>query len=109
MIDELKMFKTDTKNLIFSQVVPNYLDSSIPLVQEYQSLMKHYYPNKEYSFISLEAFLAAKILIQALQTSQTPLNKDNFIEALQKINKTTQLQKSYLFIYENNKFQKISQ
>jgi ABC-type branched-subunit amino acid transport system substrate-binding protein len=69
-----------TLDLINSQVVPSYEDTSLPAVQEYRSLMSKYDPKppvellKEtysplpYTFVSLEGFLNAKLLVSLLKS-----------------------------------------
>jgi len=116
MIKELKALNMDTTNLLFSQVVPNYLDKSIPVVLEYQEIMKKYYPNESFGFISLEAFLASKVLVSAISKikgnitrakllknlKQTP---PNLLDGLSLKYKNNQLlNKTYLFRYENSTF-----
>ncbi len=68
-----------TRQLIASQVVPSYEDTSIPAVREYRDLMARYDPQvpaalvqEEYapfphSFGSLEGFLNAKLLAEILR------------------------------------------
>ena len=68
-----------TDLLVNSQVVPSYHDTSIPAVKEYQELMALYAPSapqellKEsytpfsHSFVSLEGFLDAKMMVEILQ------------------------------------------
>jgi branched-chain amino acid transport system substrate-binding protein len=67
-----------TSNLINSQVVPSYEDRSLPAVKEYRQQMDEYgakvphlwsasdYQPLRYSFVSLEGFLNAKLLVQIL-------------------------------------------
>ena len=67
-----------TSNLINSQVVPSYEDMSLPAVKEYRQRMDEYgakvphpwgasdYQPVRYSFVSLEGFLNAKLLVQIL-------------------------------------------
>ncbi len=64
--------------LVNSQVVPSYEDVSIPAVREYRELMRRYDPQapralqKEryapfaHSFVSLEGFLDAKLMVEVL-------------------------------------------
>ena len=73
-----KRGKDYTTNLINSQVVPSYEDTSLPAVNEYRQLMAKYnpLPPKElrepeyqplkYSFVSFEGFLNAKLLVEIL-------------------------------------------
>lgn len=116
MIKELKQQKTNTNNLLFSQVVPNYTNNNIPIVLQYQKLMKKYHPKEELGFISFESFLAAKVLVNAISRIKDDLTREEFLcnlketpsDLLDGINleyKNTQLlNKVYLFHYENSKF-----
>ena len=68
-----------TQLLVNSQVVPSYEDVSIPAVREYREFMARYNPEvpaelvtEEYtpfphSFVSLEGFLDAKLLVEILR------------------------------------------
>ena len=68
-----------TRLLLNSQVVPSYEDITIPVVREYRDLMSRYDPQapeelvKEpyspfpHSFVSLEGFLDAKLLVEVLR------------------------------------------
>ena len=68
-----------TELLVNSQVVPSYEDASIPAVREYRELMQRHDPQpprellKEayapfpYSFVSLEGFLDAKLMVEILR------------------------------------------
>jgi ABC-type branched-subunit amino acid transport system substrate-binding protein len=67
-----------TSNLINSQVVPSYEDRSLPAVKEYRQRTDEYgarvphlwsasdYQPLRYSFVSLEGFLNAKLLVRIL-------------------------------------------
>ena len=68
-----------TRLLVNSQVVPSYEDVSIPAVRQYREIMDHHDPQlpshllKEdytpfsYSFVSLEGFLNAKLMVEILR------------------------------------------
>jgi len=119
MINELKNLETNTENLIFSQVVPSYTQISIPIIKEYQELMKKYYPNENLSFISLEAFISAKVLIYAISKIEGERTREKLTKSLKNISKndfeglnlnyknTQLLNKTYLFSYENEHFNEI--
>lgn len=67
-----------TVNLINSQVVPSYEDMNLPAVVEYRNLMENYnvspppdlvdrdYQPRQFSPVSLEGFLNAKLLVEIL-------------------------------------------
>ena len=119
MINELKKLNIDTKNLLFSQIVPSYSDTSIEVVKEYQTLMKRYYPNEKLGFISLEAFLASKVLVDSIgkikgERTRNKLNytlktvDENLLKGLKLHYKNNQLlNKSYLFEYKQEEFKEI--
>lgn len=100
MVKELKILGTDTKNLIFSQIVPNYIDKNIPVVKEYQKLMQKYYPNEKLGFISLEAFLSAKVLVNAISRIEGDRTREKLLYTL----KTTpsDLLKGFYLNFKNN-------
>ena len=68
-----------TANLVNSQVVPSYENPTVPVVQEYRALMDKHKPAVPaalaaadyrplpYSFVSLEGFLNAKLLVEVLK------------------------------------------
>ena len=68
-----------TRLLVNSQVVPSYEDTSIPAVREYREFMQRYNPAVpaelvteaytpfDHSFVSLEGFLDAKLMVEILR------------------------------------------
>ena len=68
-----------TRLLVNSQVVPSYEDTSIPAVREYREFMQRYDPQVpvelvtesyapfDHSFVSLEGFLDAKLMVEVLR------------------------------------------
>ena len=116
MVKELENLKIDTQNLIFSQVVPSYTNTSIKAVQEYQTLMKKYFPNAELGFLSFEAFLSSKILVNAISRITGDITREkllltlkttpnNLLDGIPLEYKNSQLlNKTYLFEYKNRQF-----
>lgn len=119
MVNELDTLDTDTDNLIFSQVVPYYNDTSIPVIQEYQTLMQKYFPLETTGFISLEAFLASKALVTAISRIKGYITRTKLLKELQKLpsntldglkikyKNATLHNKVYLFNYSNMQFKEI--
>ena len=60
------IYPTLYKQIIVTQVVPSPHNTKFPIVVEYQELMDKYYPGEEYSYVSLEGFTNAKVLMYAL-------------------------------------------
>lgn len=68
-----------TRLLVNSQVVPSYEEASMPAIQEYRALMQRYNPQpplellkepylpSEHSFVSLEGFIDAKLMVEILR------------------------------------------
>jgi ABC-type branched-subunit amino acid transport system substrate-binding protein len=70
--------KDYTRDLVISQVVPSFEDTSLNAVREYRELMEKYhatvpaaalgnYQPQRYSFASFEGFLDAKLLVEILK------------------------------------------
>ncbi|WP_373036843.1 ABC transporter substrate-binding protein [Sulfurimonas sp.] len=112
----IKELDYNTDNLLFSQVVPSYKDSSKAVILEYKKMMKKYFPNQPLGFISLEAFLAAKSVVEALKNVDRPITRDKFLKEIKNLSKNildgidinyknNQLHnKVYLFKYNNSNF-----
>lgn len=120
MVKKLKNLNTTSDNIIFSQIVPNYKNIRLPIIQEYQALMKKYYPNEQLGFISLEAFLSAKVLVNAISRIKGDITRKKLIYALQttppylldglklEYKNSQLLNEIYLFKYENNEFKELN-
>lgn len=83
----LKELNGDTNNIIFSQVVPLPWDNSHEAVKEYQEVYGKYNTNSNYSFLSFEGFLSAKLVAKALEKAGIDLTRKTFLEAFNKLDK----------------------
>lgn len=52
-----------------SQVMPYPYGQQLPVVREFQQLMAKYQPGKTISYASVESFIAAKVLVEAIRRS----------------------------------------
>jgi ABC-type branched-subunit amino acid transport system substrate-binding protein len=89
--------KDYTKNVLNSQVVPSYLNTQLPAVCEYRELMDRYHPLPPadvadtgyqplpYSYVSLEGFLDAKLLVQILRRMGPPFEKQRIRQVVESI------------------------
>lgn len=75
----------DGAGVAVSQVVPFPWSGSVPLTRDYQRLMNAS-GFKEYSFTSLEGFIAARILVEGLKRAGRDLTREKLILALESMN-----------------------
>ena len=66
-----------------SQVVPFPWNAGVPVVNEYQKLLKASTGKDEYSFTSLEGFIAAKVLVEGLRRAGPQLTREGFVSAME--------------------------
>ncbi len=72
------------EGVIVTQVVPHF-ESTLPGVAEYRHLLKAYRPEAAPDFVSLEGFIAAKILVEGLQRAPKKITRENLIDAIESI------------------------
>ena len=70
------------RGVVVAQVVPPFSKSSVPVVKEYQSAIEKKLGKKEYSFTSLEAYIGAKVLAEAIRRAGPNLNREILLKAL---------------------------
>lgn len=116
----VKELDYNTKNVLFSEVVPSFNDTSKEVVREYQKLMQIYAPKEPLSFISFESFLAAKSVVSALKQIDGTITRAKFIQEIHKLPpdalggvaihfQNNQLHnRVYLFEYKNSQFVEIT-
>jgi branched-chain amino acid transport system substrate-binding protein len=68
-----------------SQVMPFPWGAALPVVREYQSLMLRA-GHKEFTFSTVEGFIAAKVFVEALRRAGKDLTRERLIAALEKMN-----------------------
>lgn len=129
--EEKKTGKKYTYNLINSQVVPSYEDTTLPAVRQYRKLMDRYNPMPpqeliepdykplKYSFVSFEGFLNAKVIVEVLKRIGKEPKRQNIKKIVEKIKnldigidekisfsskKHQALDKVYYTTYKNGKF-----
>ncbi len=71
--------------VIVTQVVPHPQESQVPLVQEYRQDLQTFDPKSTPTFGSLEGYIAARILLQALLDPPSPLSRETFIDSLERL------------------------
>ncbi len=68
--------------VVVAQVVPPFAKVSVQVVREYQAVMEKRYGKKEFSFTSLEAYIGAKVLVEAIRHAGPNLTRDSLLKAL---------------------------
>lgn len=68
--------------VVISQVVPFPWNPSVPVVKEYQRILKAA-GNTDYNFGSLEGYLAAKVMVEGLRRAGRDLTRERLIAALE--------------------------
>jgi ABC-type branched-subunit amino acid transport system substrate-binding protein len=66
-----------------TQVVPPPTRRSVPVVKEYQDAIEKQLGKKEFSFTSLEAYIAAKVTVEAIRRAGPRLTRENFMQAIE--------------------------
>lgn len=86
-----------TRALVNSQVVPSYDDASLPGVAEYRALMEKHapqvpaairdtaYAQQKYSFISLEGYVNARVIVEALRRAGAQSGRPGLRQALESL------------------------
>jgi ABC-type branched-subunit amino acid transport system substrate-binding protein len=70
------------RGVVVAQVVPPFSNSSVPVVKEYQAAIEKKLGKKEYSYTSLEAYIGAKILVEAIRRAGPNLSRESLLKAL---------------------------
>jgi branched-chain amino acid transport system substrate-binding protein len=66
-----------------SQVVPYPYMANLPVIREYQELLKKYAPKAEINYTSFEEFLGAKVLVEALRRAGANPTRAKVVKALE--------------------------
>jgi branched-chain amino acid transport system substrate-binding protein len=80
-----KELGNDARGIGVSQVVPFPWNIGIPIVKEYQAVMTAETGKSEFSFLTLESYLSARILVEGLRRAGRDLTREKLIAALESI------------------------
>lgn len=76
----------NARGIGISQVMPYPYSTLAPVAREFQTLMAQYQPDKVVSYASMESFIAAKILVEAIRRSGADPTRAKVISQLEKMN-----------------------
>ncbi|HZE10192.1 MAG TPA: ABC transporter substrate-binding protein [Burkholderiales bacterium] len=86
IVPQVELLKTlgeaKARGIVIAQAVPYPYSATLPLVLEYQRLMKQYAPNEPLSFSSLEGFVVGKITVAALKRAGKNPTREKVLKAL---------------------------
>ena len=72
--------------VVIAQDVPPPTKRSVAVVKEYQEAIQKQIGKKDFSFTSLEAYIGAKTIVEALKRAGPKLTRENFMQALDGMN-----------------------
>jgi ABC-type branched-subunit amino acid transport system substrate-binding protein len=72
----------DGLGVAMSQVTPSYMKRSVPIVREYQAAMEAAHKKRDFSYQSLESYIAAKVLVEGMRRAGSPLTREGLLRAL---------------------------
>ena len=75
----------DAEGTVITQVVPPYNRVEFPTVALYRESLKKFYPAEQPSFVSLEGFVDAMILVEGLKRAGKDLTREKLIASLESI------------------------
>ncbi len=81
----LRIGAEDAEGLIITQVVPPYDRTDLPTVKLYREALEKYMGGTPPSFVSLEGFVDAMVLVDALRNAGREPTRDKLISALENI------------------------
>lgn len=70
------------RGVVIAQSVPYPFSATLPMVREYQKLLKQYAPDQPLSFSTLEGFVAGKITVEALKRAGPKPTREKILKAL---------------------------
>lgn len=89
VVDPVELVKLaglkNAHGLGISQVVPYPYRPLLPVVREYQTLLKKYAPEAEVNYTSFEQFLGAKVLVEALRRAGPAPTRAKVVRALESL------------------------
>ncbi len=75
----------DAEGTVITQVVPPYDRIEYPTVALYRKNLGRYYPDTPPSFVSLESFVDAMVVVEGLKRAGKDLTRQRFISAIESI------------------------
>lgn len=74
--------------LAITTVFPSYTRTEIPIIKDYQVDLKKFAPNAQPSLVSLEGYVAARVIIEALKKAGPNPTREKVMNSLETLTKT---------------------
>jgi ABC-type branched-subunit amino acid transport system substrate-binding protein len=90
----------DAEGVVVTQVVPPYDRTDLPTIKLYRDALDKYMSGTSPSFVSLEGFVDAMVMVQGLREAGKDLTREKFISAIESLhNSDTGLGHDFLLHY----------
>lgn len=73
----------DAEGTVITQVVPPYDRTDLPTVSLYRQILSKYMSSAQPSFVSLEGFVDAMVVVDGIKKAGANLNRETFIKAIE--------------------------
>ncbi|HEX3740868.1 MAG TPA: ABC transporter substrate-binding protein [Terriglobales bacterium] len=75
----------DAEGVVITQVVPSYESTDLPTVRLYRNALEKYMSGTSPSFVSLEGFVDAMVIVEGLKAAGKDLTREKFISGIESI------------------------
>jgi branched-chain amino acid transport system substrate-binding protein len=75
----------DGKGVVVTQVVPFPWDAKLPLVARYQKALKAATPDAQIGFVSLEGYMVARLIVEALEKIRGPITRASLLSTIKEV------------------------
>jgi branched-chain amino acid transport system substrate-binding protein len=75
----------DADGVVITQVVPPYDRLDLPSVKLYRQSIEKYFPGSQPSFVSLEGFADAMVVVEGLKRAGADVTREKFIDGIESI------------------------
>jgi branched-chain amino acid transport system substrate-binding protein len=72
----------DGVGIVMTQVVPSVLNNVVPIVREYQQASEKLLGKRDYSYTSLESYIAMKALVEAIRRAGPNASRESVLRSL---------------------------
>lgn len=76
---------SDAEGVVITQVVPPYDRTDLPTIKLYRDALDQYMSGTSPSFVSLEGFVDAMVLVEGLRVAGKDLTREKFISAIESL------------------------